>query len=328
MNHIRIFLSFLVFNTAVFASNNAINGVTATAIEGNTSCAAAYLVCKNVSQNFKFTPLFENQCDPNNSLYYVFNFPGPYTNGIQIQLTGGTGMYEWYGPFSNNGLSTCEQINNYTATAQTGSLGGVYGNLSLNNSSGGFYILKLKHLPCTGTVNITLVNARLNCESNVLCNECVTSFSPTPGSYVVTAWVKEKYTSYNVTSYQNSSVIVSFAGSAVTHTLTPTGAIIDGWQRIEKVVDIPSSATGINIELKTTATEAFFDDIRFFPFDGSMMSYVYDPISLRLMAELDERNYATLYEYDEEGKLIRVKKETEKGIMTIQENRDNLKKGQ
>ena len=55
-----------------------------------------------------------------------------------------------------------------------------------------------------------------------------------------------------------------------------------------------------------------------------MMSYVYDPISLRLMAELDERNYATLYEYDEEGKLIRVKKETEKGIMTIQENRDNI----
>jgi hypothetical protein len=57
-----------------------------------------------------------------------------------------------------------------------------------------------------------------------------------------------------------------------------------------------------------------------------MMSYVYDPISLRLMAELDERNYATLYEYDEEGKLIRIKKETEKGIMTIQENRDNIRK--
>jgi hypothetical protein len=44
------------------------------------------------------------------------------------------------------------------------------------------------------------------------------------------------------------------------------------------------------------------------------------------MAELDERNYAKLYEYDEEGKLIRVKKETEKGIMTIQENRENSSK--
>jgi hypothetical protein len=46
-------------------------------------------------------------------------------------------------------------------------------------------------------------------------------------------------------------------------------------------------------------------------------------MTLRLMAELDERNYAKLYEYDEEGKLIRVKKETEKGVMTIQENREN-----
>jgi hypothetical protein len=46
------------------------------------------------------------------------------------------------------------------------------------------------------------------------------------------------------------------------------------------------------------------------------------------VAELDERNYATLYEYDEEGKLIRVKKETEKGIMTIKENKNNTTKRQ
>jgi len=55
-----------------------------------------------------------------------------------------------------------------------------------------------------------------------------------------------------------------------------------------------------------------------------MKSYVYDPISKKLVAELDERNYATFYEYDEEGKLIRVKKETEKGIKTIQENRNSI----
>ena len=39
-----------------------------------------------------------------------------------------------------------------------------------------------------------------------------------------------------------------------------------------------------------------------------MKSYVYDPINLRLMAELDENNYATFYEYDAEGGLIRMKK--------------------
>ena len=39
------------------------------------------------------------------------------------------------------------------------------------------------------------------------------------------------------------------------------------------------------------------------------------------MAELDENNYSTFYEYDNEGGLIRVKKETEKGVYTIQETR-------
>jgi hypothetical protein len=55
-----------------------------------------------------------------------------------------------------------------------------------------------------------------------------------------------------------------------------------------------------------------------------MKSYVYDDISLRLMAELDENNYATFYEYDDDGSLVRVKKETEQGIKTIKETRNAL----
>jgi len=66
---------------------------------------------------------------------------------------------------------------------------------------------------------------------------------------------------------------------------------------------------------------AYFDDIRIHPFNGNMKSFVYDPITQRLMAELDENNYATFYEYDKEGGLVRVKKETEKGVYTIQETR-------
>jgi hypothetical protein len=120
---------------------------------------------------------------------------------------------------------------------------------------------------------------------------------------------------------------ISFPGSSTTYTFTPTGAIIDGWQRIEGTFDIPSpSPSELNITLNSTAGDVYFDDIRVFPYDGSMKTYVYDPVTLRLAAELDERNYATIYEYDEEGKLIRVKKETERGIMTIQENKNNMKK--
>jgi hypothetical protein len=55
-----------------------------------------------------------------------------------------------------------------------------------------------------------------------------------------------------------------------------------------------------------------------------MKSYIYNATNLRLMAELDENNYATFYEYDDDGTLIRVKKETERGIMTIKESRSAL----
>jgi hypothetical protein len=57
------------------------------------------------------------------------------------------------------------------------------------------------------------------------------------------------------------------------------------------------------------------------PFKGNMKTFVYDPITQRLKSELDENNYATFYEYDQEGGLIRVKKETERGVFTIQETR-------
>ena len=70
----------------------------------------------------------------------------------------------------------------------------------------------------------------------------------------------------------------------------------------------------------------YFDDIRMQPFNANMKSYVYDPHTLKLSAELDENNYATFYEYDEEGQLVRVKKETSQGIKTINETRSAQQK--
>lgn len=165
-------------------------------------------------------------------------------------------------------------------------------------------------------------------ECSFSCIDCIASFAPIPGKkYLVSGWVKEKNAPQSKTSYTFPSVKILFpsiAGS--TPSFLPTGQIIDGWQRIEGEFLIPASTTDMSIKLECATGDCFFDDIRVFPFDGSMKSYVYDPVNMRLMAELDERNYATLYEYDDEGKLIRVKKETEKGKMTIQENRNNTKK--
>jgi len=103
----------------------------------------------------------------------------------------------------------------------------------------------------------------------------------------------------------------------------PKGNIIDNWQRVLGEFTIPDNTAHLAVELvnDNQDIEAFFDDIRIHPVNGNMKSFVYDPVTQRLMAELDENNYATFYEYDKEGGLVRVKKETEKGVFTIQETR-------
>jgi hypothetical protein len=165
------------------------------------------------------------------------------------------------------------------------------------------------------------------------CKDCIGSFQPSPGNYIVSLWVREDVSPLPQT-YNNAKVEINFITAAGTlgpitiGTNSAKNKIIDGWQRIEESFTIPANATDLKLKLvnSSATTDAYFDDIRVFPVDGQMKTYVYDPISLRLTATLDENNYATFYEYDEEGKLIRVKKETEKGVMTIQESREGNKK--
>lgn len=162
------------------------------------------------------------------------------------------------------------------------------------------------------------------------CEDCIGSFAPIPSkTYIVSGWVKETNALATKTAYTFPSIQIECPSVGFTSVaFMPAGAIIDGWQRIEGEFTIPATATdiGVNLSCTSTAGDCYFDDIRVFPTDGTMKSYVYNPINMRLEAELDERNYATIYEYDEEGKLVRVKKETEKGIMTIKENRNNSSK--
>lgn len=156
------------------------------------------------------------------------------------------------------------------------------------------------------------------------------SFLPKAGKYIISGWVKEKHPK-QVISY-NSYITFSLTGinNPVNENLMTSGNIIDGWQRVVGIVEIPvlSNETNAKLEIalqcnNISGGECYFDDIRFYPFNGNMKSFVYDEDTQRLMAELDENNYATFYEYDLEGGLIRVKKETERGVYTIQETRSN-----
>jgi|GEM_PF-3886808 len=162
------------------------------------------------------------------------------------------------------------------------------------------------------------------------CSECVTSFSPLPGEeYQLSAWIREDYKDKVPATYRHSGVRIIFDDEPATAVIyRPSGPIIDGWQRVDTTFAIPLGAASISIGLVNEKAEGdvYFDDIRIHPFRSNMKSFVYDPSTQRLVAELDENNYATRYEYDDEGILIRVKKETERGVMTIKETRTNQSK--
>lgn len=154
------------------------------------------------------------------------------------------------------------------------------------------------------------------------------SFQPSQGQRMVfSAWVKEQKDCL-CDQYDSNAVNLSFARlnqPDVMLSFKPAGNIIEGWQRYEAVFNIPVDALSMRVSLKSTGNAAvYFDDIRMHPYNANMKSFVYDPVSLRLMAELDENNYATFYEYDDDGTLIRIKKETEKGVQTIKETRSSL----
>jgi hypothetical protein len=181
------------------------------------------------------------------------------------------------------------------------------------------------------------------------CTSCIGEFSPIPGKkYIVSCWTKlngpNNATTYNNwPSFPTPVIEVIFyksmnAGTSApsqlgqTIVFKPSGTIIDGWQKIEGSLTIPINAKGLNIRANhlvpsgccdPLAWGSYFDDIRFFPNDAMMKSYVYDEITKKHIAILDENNYGTFYEYDVEGKLARIKKETEKGIITVKEVRDN-----
>ncbi|WP_343696910.1 hypothetical protein [Flavobacterium sp.] len=163
------------------------------------------------------------------------------------------------------------------------------------------------------------------------CSDCLT-FQPEPNrEYLLSAWVKEE-SAIQVKTYENAVINLIYYNNVnttddrykiKTDVLFAKGDIIDGWQRITYKFLIPAETRTIGIELenKSGGIPVYFDDIRIHPIDGSVKTFVYDPETFKLMSELDENNYSTFYEYDNEGGLVRVKKETAKGIKTIQETR-------
>jgi hypothetical protein len=153
-------------------------------------------------------------------------------------------------------------------------------------------------------------------------NELAKGFSPMPGKkYVLSFWVKDS-NARDAATYVQASI----NGENLLSNLLKW-PVVEGWKRVETQFILSSAAASFELQLQSGAV-VYIDDIRIHPVDGQMKSFAYDPSSQRLWAELDENNFATFYEYDDEGILVRVKKETERGIMTIKETRSSYKKRQ
>lgn len=94
---------------------------------------------------------------------------------------------------------------------------------------------------------------------------------------------------------------------------------IDGWTQYRTRLDVTSN---IQVTFEFPSGQ-HYDDIRVFPSEANVKTYAYHPFKGYLMAIMDEQNYATFYEYNNRNQLVRLKKETEKGVITITENIKN-----
>lgn len=223
--------------------------------------------------------------------------------------------YTWTSTNSSGGL-----VN--TVTDTTGSYSFVF-------DSTGNYTIQLEVFQTNGCKTVFSKNVTI--DQCAPCDYCASFNLIKNEKYLVSAWVKEDNPATPQEQFKNfdkSCVIISFNDVAGTPIATSqkfyaTGEIIDGWQRIIGEFIVPNNVDDMKLELLNENTDktAYFDDIRVLPSKGNMKSFVYDQTTQRLMAELDENNYSTFYEYDLEGGLVRIKKETEKGVFTIQETR-------
>ena len=164
-------------------------------------------------------------------------------------------------------------------------------------------------------------------------NDLLGGFSPDldkAQKFVLSFWARPAVRSHTVFDYTGILPDVSLGGSSVVVSGSlKKSKLINDWQRYELYFDVPATASAADLTIdieNAMGQNIYVDDLRVHPFDANIKTFVYHMFDFKYMAQLDENNFATFYEYDQEGKLVRLKKETELGIMTLQENRNNMYK--
>jgi hypothetical protein len=154
------------------------------------------------------------------------------------------------------------------------------------------------------------------------------SFDVSTGKFITSFWIKSSAPAMDYSSDFTFAIETKNGGGAFI-TLPPAAikksGIINGWQKFDYEFKLGGTyAANSEIRFKLNAIhELHLDDFRVQPYNSNMVCTVYDPYQMRPCAQLDDRNYATIMEYDNEGMLVRKKKETLKGIYTLEETRSS-----
>lgn len=199
------------------------------------------------------------------------------------------------------------------------------GRYSVALPSAGLTLATTAHSQLLGISNLLSINQYGEYNTKTDVGIYPSGFEPQPGKeYIIDVWVKDGHpTDKNVYLQINAG-----ASSSVSQVTMTCKALVEDWKLLEGTLDLRSVPAGSTYTISMTpgsnsSSQIYVDDIRIHPMDAQMKSYVYDDRNMRLMAELDENGFATFYEYDDEGLLIRVKKETERGVMTLKESRSS-----
>lgn len=153
-------------------------------------------------------------------------------------------------------------------------------------------------------------------------NDFISNFYPSPNTYSITFWYKAEKNKFQL------EIIDPLGNPIVLKAGADNGTMIDGWKKADYTFTVSSGSEKISFKfINSSTTEALFlDDFRVLPEKAVMKSFVYDKMRYKLMATLDENNYATFFEYNPDGSLARTKAETEKGIVTLSSGKSNIKK--
>jgi hypothetical protein len=199
--------------------------------------------------------------------------------------------------------------------------------------AGSTNVIETKYITKLETITAATPSSTIDHLYNTKPSDYIEEFSPDAGNYIVSGWVSAKDQpmlgdNANFTNQSIKVIIKDINGVETSTDVHASGPVIEGWQRVWGSFTVPDNAECIKVQLLSPNERGWFDDIRIQPATSTMKTFAYDPLTHRLTAQLDENNYATFYEYDPEGRLVRIKRETERGIVTIQESRTGMKKPQ